>query len=176
MDWFYLQPFSLLALTQAIIALFIALYLLRIKNKTRATWMLALVIGAFAVSWGIKFIDYSESSRVPLPIALDPLPAMMIGIVLFGCLHFAYAFLENPFPRESKIIFWLSLAFVAVHMLYGGYQVVTHADMPAPVVFILEFGYLAMMFWTTGLFFRKKRRLSTEAGHVRMGHNLVSAR
>ncbi len=49
MAWFYLQPFSLLALTQAIVALFITLYLLRMSRKTQATWMLALAIGAFTL-------------------------------------------------------------------------------------------------------------------------------
>ncbi|MGH1363767.1 MAG: sensor histidine kinase [Calditrichia bacterium] len=164
MDWFYLQPFSLLALTQSIIAFFIMLYLLSVKKKSSATWMLALAIGAFGLFWGIKFIDYSESGLSPLPISLNPLDGMMIGICFFGFFHFAYAFLGNPYPRESKIALGLTLSFISIHMFLGFHQAITQLDSSNIMEFILTIGYLLMICWATAVFLRKRHILLNASG------------
>jgi|GEM_PF-4744928 len=160
MDWFYLQPFSLLALTQAIIAFFITLYFLRLPNKSKASWMLTLIVGAFAVFWAINFIDYSESDLMPLPISLNLLDGMMIGVILFGFLHFSYAFLGDPFQRESKILLVLSSVFVGIHFTVGLYQTVNLPNFSDEFELFLNSGYILIVSWSTLVLLRKYNLLS----------------
>ena len=160
MDWFYLQPLSLLALTQVILALFIALYLLRIKNKTRATWMLFVALGAFALAWASDFINLSN------PYFNFSVPLMMGSVVVFGLLHFSYAFLGNPFPRESNIIFRVTLVVVVAFVLYHLYRISTVQDIPDLAKLTQEGLNLAMLLWAVGVCLRKKMRLSDEGGSL----------
>ena len=82
MDWYLLQPGSVLALSQAMLLLVFGLYLLSIRPKSRGTLLLAIVFGILGLLWlerevvGISFF-FLWSLYIILPI------------VFYLLLHFA---------------------------------------------------------------------------------------
>ncbi len=105
MDWFLLQPFSVIVLTQGLLTFFITLYLLSIKPKTWASRLVAIALATITLSLLVKGLEFS----VYTPLTFNPFAlyeVLWINIIVFALLHFAYVFLENPFPREWKIVLW----------------------------------------------------------------------
>ena len=121
--------------------------------------MLAFAVGSFGVYWIIRFIDYSESGLAPLPFTMGPLIMISANLFWFGFLHFAYAFLGNPFPRESKLVWRLSIAFLIFNGFYNLYRAIMHVDLSPLIAIIMTAGYFLMILWSTGLFLRKLRLL-----------------
>ncbi len=164
MNWFYLHPWSLLALSQSILAFFVALYLVSIRHKTRAAWMLALFMGAFGLLWASEALVLSIPNDALVPFNLDVLDAALAPLVLFGFLHFSYAFLDNPFPRESTWVFRGTLAFVVINACYQGYLFLSRTAIPDGYELMLECVHFTMIAWTLGILLRKKARLTTAGG------------
>lgn len=162
MERFFLQPFSLLALTQAIFAFFALLYLVLITNKSRTTWMLILAVGGLLLLWMSEFFNLSTTFNY------GSITAIMGSIVLFGFLHFAYAFHENPFPRESKSIFWVTLVGLAGFILYHTNLLVKSADLSASDFIAQELFNVSLIVWAALVLWRKKLRIDqNEVGFQR---------
>ena len=161
MDWFFLQPFSLLALTQAILAFFALLYFVRLNNKSRATWMLVLALSGLMLLWVNEFVKLSSTFNN------GSVTAILGTLLLFGFLHFAYAFLENPFPQEARYMFRSTLAILAGFTLYHMVLLVRSAD-AMPAVFIAqELFNVTLIVWAGLVLLRKRRRVfrEEEGGH-----------
>ncbi|MCH8962100.1 MAG: HAMP domain-containing protein, partial [Bacteroidetes bacterium] len=165
MDWFLLQPFSVILLTQGLLSFFITLYLLSIKPKTWASWLVAIAVATFTLLLLEKVLEVSLYT--PLPFNLFALDELLRPIIVFAFLHFAYVFLENPFPRESKIVLWLTSAFLVGNILYQGYRVVALQGILEHIYYLL-FGIanLAMVLWATGVFLRKMLIFSPHTGRI----------
>ncbi|MFQ5571372.1 MAG: hypothetical protein ACE5G0_16975, partial [Rhodothermales bacterium] len=161
MDWFHLQLGSIPALTQFLLVFFITLYLLSRKNKTRATWMLVLMFSALTLVVLVSD-EMINTLEVPLPLLIRWFDSFSSSIIVFALLHFAYAFRGNPYPRESKIAFWLTGTLLAGCILTVGTLLVVRQGLPETYELLFESLNVSMILWATGVFLRKKNLVSTE--------------
>ena len=164
MDWFLLQPFSVILLTQGLLSFFITLYLLSIKPKTWASRLVAIAVATLTLLLLEKVLEISLYT--PLPSNLFSLDELLRPIIFFALLHFAYVFLENPFPREWKIVLWLTSAFLVGNTLYQGYRVVALQGIPEHIELLFEIANLAMVLWAMGIFLRKMLIFSPHTGRI----------
>ena len=152
---FYLQPLSLLALTQALLALFTVLYLVRIQNKNKASWMLVIGIGGLMLIWVSEMYNLSSLNNY------DSIPGMLSPIVLFGFLNFAYEFQGNPYPKESKVAFWITLAAIIGFIIFHTGLLFTNAPVNETALIVQEIFITCMTLWASIVCFRKKSRIHT---------------
>jgi len=153
MDWYLLQPGSVLALSQAMLLLVFGLYLLSIRPKSRGTWLLAIVFVILGLLWlerevvGV-FLLFLWSTYVILPL------------VFYLLLHFAYSFVYNPFRRESRIVLTGAGLLVGANVVY---QIVNFDGaffLPQGVALCVQLGGLLMIIGSLSVYLRKRARLS----------------
>lgn len=120
MHWFQLQIHSIPYLTEFLLSLAITGYLLGVEKKQRDARYLTLVFSGFSLLFLNLFaaVSVSASWQFYFP-SLHPVFFMWIGTTL---IQFSYFFVANPFERESKLVWWLTVVpsvGVAVYVLGG---------------------------------------------------------
>ena len=158
MDWFLLQPFSVLALTQVLLLFVVALYLLSIKRKTRGTWLLALAFGLLGLAWVQALAGLSLT--ISLGLGLDPFDDLVIPLLLYVLLHFAYTFVYDPFPRESRLVLTGTGLLVGANAVYQIYRMITFAAIPESGMLGVEVGNFLLILASLIVYLRKWRRLA----------------
>ena len=158
MDWFLLQPFSVLALTQVVLLFIVALYLLSIKRKTRGTWLLALAFGLFGLAWVQLLLGHTVT--VSLGFEIDPFDDFAIPLLLYVLLHFAYAFVYNPFPRESRIVLTGAGFLVGANAVYQIYRMITFVPVPEGGMLGVEMANFLLLLGSLIIYLRKWARLA----------------
>jgi class 3 adenylate cyclase/HAMP domain-containing protein len=117
MKWFFLSPFALNVLSVSIILIFMINLLNRNKTKTLATkHLLFFLIGVTVVFLAFIIIFSSLNHNYSLT-AWWILHLVVFSIV--SVLQFVYHFHKNIHPRESKIVFYISL--LAAILVYAYY-------------------------------------------------------
>ena len=169
MDGFYLQPASILALSQMILCAALSGYLFSIKDKKQSTWYLALTIASFTILWFVPFQEFGFIHFSSLHLrALDDL---MSPIILFFLLRFAYAFLNNPYLKETKIISIIAGAIICINTIYQIYRMIVPHNHPDSLEMSHEIFNASLAILTIIVFFRKKIFYTNQASTKR-GQNL----
>jgi len=107
MNWFYISPFALNVLSVSIILVFMINFLSRNTAKTLATkYLIFFLIGVTAVFFAFIII-FSSLNPAHSIKAWWILHLVVFSIV--SVLQFAYYFHKNIYPREAKIVFYISL-------------------------------------------------------------------
>ena len=158
MNLFLLQPLSVLALTQALLLLIVCVYLLSIKQKTGSTWLLAIAFGLLGLNWLQGAVDLSFYAT--LPFETDPLDELLVSLVLYVLLLFAYSLFYNPFGRESKIVLAGVGLLVGANTIYQIYQMISYTSMSDSGALYIELTHLLMILVSLSVYLRKRARLS----------------
>lgn len=117
MKWFYISPFTINVLSVAILLFFMIFYLSRNKDKTTMTKHLIIFLTGVEVVFLSFIVIFSSLNHKVTIIAW-----WILHIVVFSSafmLQFAYHFPENIHPKESRIVFILTIgaAFI-VYPIY----------------------------------------------------------
>lgn len=112
MTEFYFSQGAVVFLCQFVLASAIAVYLLSVKRKSRATTWLGLSMAGYAVFFGTLVVITSTSNDGNTVINVIQLIAFFAG--LLAALGFAYHFNENLHPREFR---WAMAGAAAVSAL-----------------------------------------------------------
>jgi len=164
MDTVYLSSYSFGRFIPLFMSVIITIFFLGRKNRSKPTLFLGLYfffVALFNVGYFIALSFFSSHGAIGWFIA---------GLSVFGLvflIQFAYHISENPYERESKIIFVISL--IIAFLAYGDYVFVAYNK---PIV-LNETGYahdyrsnyipvVIMIFylWTLFVFIRKVLHLS----------------
>ncbi len=152
-------PSSVPFLTLCILSLTVFGYLLGVRDKSDATWWLALAFGGLTLCTLYGFLATSIFA-FPGSQWLDSGQLFMIGAGLFfwSYLQFAYRFLDNPFPREARG----ALAVTSVLLLTA---LVATGLWRSGLKYSLML-YLGFFLWTTVVLLRKWRRRASKPSSV----------
>lgn len=117
MKWFFVSSFSLNVLSVVVILIFMINYLNRNKTKTQATKHLLLFLVGVAIVFLSFVVIFSSMDHGISVKAWWLLHLVVFSIV--SLLQFAYQFHKNIHPRESKIVFHLSLvSAILIYIFY----------------------------------------------------------
>lgn len=100
MEWLLFTKYSIHAFSQFILSLIIAVYLVTVREKSRATRALMLFFIAFAGAMGFEFLVFSTARSWGFYMGF--IQAVLLFFALGMMLLFAYRFPENRHPRESR--------------------------------------------------------------------------
>ncbi len=101
MTWLRLSNLSIGTFPTAVLLAVITVYLISIRKKSIATWLLIGYIGVLALLLTSYLFRYS----VLVPLSFHTF--QVSNLIVFGMasyILFAYHYVENHNPRESKII------------------------------------------------------------------------
>ncbi|MCP4544258.1 MAG: HAMP domain-containing protein, partial [Chloroflexi bacterium] len=119
---FILTPYAFISVTIIILMLAIILFLMQIKNKSRATWlMIGICISNTFCAAHIIF----EAGLVFWGWALTPALNAWYLINTVFLIQFAYHFPENDQPREARLALVASFGialFATIYSVYFAYQ------------------------------------------------------
>jgi signal transduction histidine kinase len=162
-DSFLLQTSSVVALTQVVLSFVVAVYLATRRQKSRASWALVLCFGVMTVG-AFASDAFIESLTIPLPPVAYWLDSYVGPAAIYALLLFSYAFLADPYPRESRVVRILAgLAVLSVFVAIG-VLVTLRGGLPFEAEAAFETLNLLMLVWAAGVLFRKKR-LFVSGGH-----------
>ncbi len=158
MDAFYITPDFAVVVGFILLYLTMAGYLVSLRGKTAATWWLAL----FCASFALNMASWSVQTFLPSRLMEDVQGMMIVGgnvgwfIGFWALIHFSYVFRGNPFPREYRIVSWVSggivVGVVGILVVEPSYTFTTS-----------PFIYLFFPTWAAGVFWRKTIRFSNDA-------------
>jgi class 3 adenylate cyclase/HAMP domain-containing protein len=161
MDWFFISPFSINVLNVSLLLTFMIYFLVRIKNKSRATRFLILSLTGVVLVFFSFFIIFSSLNPHCTTVSWCILHLVVFAFV--AMVQFAYHFPENRHPRESRVVLlvctitacafypyylWKMLSMRPVYS-FAGYSYVYLGNPEIAVIIGLE------IFWILGIFFRK---------------------
>ena len=118
MESFYITSIALPRLCLVVLLLTLLMYFSLLTRKAPGTWWIVGAMGAFLAHNIVFFFLYTSwSGSVPARLTWS---TSLIGAWAF--LAITYRFLGNPFPRESRIVLWISgiLATIIVAVLLAG--------------------------------------------------------
>lgn len=132
---------SIIAFTQIIAAIFIALYIWRLPNKTAATcWFGVFFTGIAAVALAF----FLEVSLLAYGDLCFPLRVVAANCAQLGLVQFAYHFPQNDRPGAARLTLGF---FLLLLLLTGGagiaYMLQAHGDLPQAAP--LSFGLLTIL-------------------------------
>lgn len=172
MTWLRLSSLSIGSFTTAVLLAVITVYLISIRKKSIASWLLIGYIGILALLLTSYLFRYS----VLLPLSFHTL--QVSNLIVFGMasyILFAYHYVENHNPIESRIIpviyilaasaVYLSL-FVIYPSMESVYEFRAHYytyKIDARISITAGIGYL----WVIVIFFRKTIRTSEYTGNLK---------
>ncbi len=160
MDWFLLQPTSVEQIARCLFTGILACYLLGVKNKSMAARWLAAAFVALTADGIADFMG--QSVYAPWYLYFAPVQFVSILIIILSLLMFAYAFLENPFPRESKIVLFLTGLFILGYTGFLAYQLFAYGRSVNLLIFLfsMEIAGTFLVVWLLVVLLRKTMRLS----------------
>jgi class 3 adenylate cyclase/HAMP domain-containing protein len=137
----------------AIICTTITIYLLTQRDKTRD---LRLLLGAFSC-WSLYFLFGATRESVVYPAtAWCPIVEFTVGLLgLVLLIGFAYSFLGEPYPSESRVVMAVAGTAVAGTSLILTYQMVVGK----PLMWFIGSGIGLLLFlWAEIVFLRRRLR------------------
>ncbi|MCP5046330.1 MAG: HAMP domain-containing protein [bacterium] len=158
-------PTSIVNLTQLILSLGILIYLVNLKDKSRATRMLVRTFIGLTLLTAVSFLLSSLPYRMGL--WFSPPSYVIPSIVLVFFFQFAYAFpkpLEAHRP-EARVVFKISVTLAASAVaLYGYYLYATLSQVPVKVPFFATLSLLNTLGLMWGIVIFIRRMLRFDAG------------
>ena len=140
-------------LVLAVICTTITIYLLTRRDKTRD---LRLLLGAFSC-WSLYFLFTVTRESVVYPAtAWCPIVEFAVGLLgLTLLIGFAYNFLGEPYPSESRVVMAVAGTAVAGSSLILAYQMVVGK----PLMWLIGSGIGLLLFlWAEVVFVRRRLR------------------
>ena len=163
MDWLLLQPTSIEQIARTLFTGVLACYLLSVRGKSRAAWWLA---AAFVVLTVNGMADFMEETVYPSwRIYFFSVQFVAILLVVLALTMFAYEFLENPFPLESKIVLWLNAVCILGYSGFMVYHLLAYGMSMDLMLFVFGMEIIGGLFilWFLLVLLRKTVRLSESA-------------
>ena len=113
MEWFKLHTESIGALSSLMLCLSATLYLLSIRNKSKDGWR---IMGIFIIFVFIHLLGFIVDSSVEASWNkyFQKGQCLMSSISIVYLLWFIYAYRQNPFPREMRLVLIVSGLLFAV--------------------------------------------------------------
>ncbi len=134
MDWFLLQPQSIIWLAPLLLNAAILGYLLTVRGKSRAAWWLCLTVGCWALYCLHLFLGATLRSGLEpgLPDRMQAVGLWLVPITVSALAgtQFYYTLLDSPFERERKVVLATSVAGVAALAGYAVYLFFLQDTMP----------------------------------------------
>jgi signal transduction histidine kinase len=165
MPSFYLQPLSFILLSGLILTVFLTGYLATIREKRRDLRILFVYLLAYTTFLAIGWLVYTVVAE--WRVYLIALLFLFIAITVTGFVHFAYAFLENPFKREMRVVLTILISGTAVYALHVFIQCLSHGQALNVNVTAVPAAAMLVDVWVFILLVRKTLRLERDA-HTRV--------
>ena len=168
-----ISPLTVQHLVIVVLDVVIAGYLVSRPQKSRADWLLVALFGLMA--GGRLCYVFASTQTGDAVYALRALTNPFLLGAFAVHLHFAYAFLGNPFPRESRVVLPFSYGLAAVlsaHPTWSGITGLVTGTTPPPFgsglthsVFLISNALTLMFVWSLVVYLRKTVH-STRAASV----------
>lgn len=162
MDWLYFTQVSLGALTLIILLMVITVYLARIRDKKKSTiYLMDFYLGMVLLNTAGFFAVSIHSS---LRLYFFHFEFLIASVALIALLQFAYHFIENFNPRESKRALVVSSVLGGGISLHFIYSLLVQKVIEQGQVMILASLLFLEFLWVLSVFIRKTFRLSRMEG------------
>lgn len=161
---FLLSPESIRSLALVLLNVAITVYLVRARSRRGATGWLAVFTAGMAAFYTARLVMASVfpiGLRSPLDYGLGALEAMAVPVALGALLQFAFRFLGNPFPRESRAAMYVAALAVCGMAALVISDIVQHRNSGSWRV-AYTFTWLAFSLWSMIVLLRKRRRSGSE--------------
>lgn len=153
MEWFRLQPSSIPPFAAFLLSFFFTLYLISVRGKSNATRLLTATLCAASCFLFTFFLTNSLYTSIWLySISLTYLFTLVFLTLL---LQFAYAFPENPFPRESRFVAGISVVLVGIVGSILVYNLVSEELIPSMLFPLIGRILLILTVWCLVVLIRK---------------------
>lgn len=143
MEWFQPHPASIAPLAQLMFSLVITLYLLSLQNKSRDGWLITGHYCLFTALYAAAFVNTATLSAHWHNIA-EGTQFFILAIVTVYNLWFAYAFRQNLFRWESRLVVGAVGSLYGIAILAGKAAIIWTYPM-----------FLFAPFWMMVVFMRK---------------------
>ncbi|MBA3530647.1 MAG: response regulator [Ardenticatenales bacterium] len=172
----YLDPYALVVLAQLILAGGMTAYLLSLRIKRAATW---LVLGGFAIVTLYLALVLVEATTLSVEqYYASQMKGVVLSLALIPLLQFAYHFTQGAgeigmpphMRREASYVLWLCLLASLVVLAWALYQLITGQSTPASpgttLWVVVGFGWAGITFWRRAWWLAHQQRLARPSWHA----------
>jgi signal transduction histidine kinase len=174
MPRFYFQPLSFVLLAALTITVFLTGYLATIRSKRADLRILFTYMIAYTAFLTIGLLIYTVMTE--WRAYLIPLLFVGIAVTVTGFVHFAYAFLSNPFRREMRVVLTVLVGGTLAYTAHVVAQIVTNGQALDVNVTIVPGAAMLVDAWVFILLVRKALHLErADRGEASAEHALPAS-